>query len=164
MQRQGRPMSLDELTALHSALTAVLAWPDVVRAEMARWLAAEATKPNGRDPHPPPIAPTSVEVQKVKISSPPRSPTPYAGKARAGKSKAAERKLIEAMETNPGLSVAALAKAAAAGRSATGERLRKLAARGAIEKDGAGRWRLVGEEASPPAGGPEPRPPQPPAG
>jgi hypothetical protein len=53
------------------------------------------------------------------------------------------------MRKNPGLTVIALAKAAGADRSATGDRLRRLAASGEIEKDAAGRSRLVGEKAGP---------------
>ena len=44
----------------------------------------------------------------------------------------------------------ALAKAANASRSATGERLRQLGRRGTIEKDSIGRWKLKGEEAREP--------------
>jgi DNA-binding IclR family transcriptional regulator len=60
--------------------------------------------------------------------------------------KTAERKLLEAMRDNPGLSVVALANAAGSSRSATGERLRQLAARGVVEKDLTGRWKLKVEE------------------
>jgi hypothetical protein len=179
-------MNREELAALRDAIGVMLAWPDTVRAEIARWLApndladksapaqkdanetqgGEATaadksapKPNGRDHHSPPIATT--EPASATISS--RRSPPHAGKARPGapptSAKAADRKLIEAMRDNPGLTVAALATAVSAGRSATGARLRQLAERGVVTKDSAGHWRL---EASPPAGGPEPRPPQPP--
>ena len=147
------PMTRDELAALRDALEAVLAWPDAVRVEVARWLAPAAAKPNGRDSHPPPIAPTSAEVPKRNISSPRRSPAPYAGKAsraRPTSAKTAEQRLIAAMRENPGLSVAALANAANASRSSTGERLRRLSEAGVVEKDNAGRWRLkAAEEAEP---------------
>ena len=53
------------------------------------------------------------------------------------------------MRDNPGLSVNALANAANASRSATGERLRQLGRRGVIEEGGDGQWRLTGEEARP---------------
>lgn len=158
-------MTLDELTALHSALTAVLAWPDSVRDAVAQWLTPSAAKPgNGLDRHPPPIAATGKGSKLERFAPPPRrSPTPYAGKARAGKSKAAEQRLLAVMRESPGASVAALAKAASASRSRTGDRLRALASRGAIVKDG-GRWRLKGDDAArPPDAGSEPRPPQPPA-
>jgi len=121
------------------------------------------SKPNGLDPYPPSIAPTGkalknrnlrdldlpVSAPETDGGSPRRPPTAYAGKARRGRSplsgKAAERKLLEAMRESPGLSVAALAKAASAGRSTTGGRLRQLAARGVVTKDRAGHWRLVAE-------------------
>jgi hypothetical protein len=147
-------MTFDELTALHDALSAVLSWPDVVRAEIARWLAPE--RPNGRDPHPPPIAATGKAPETSGFSPPARRGKPANVNA--------ERKLLAAMRDAPGSSVAELARATGSGKSTAGERLRGLAARGAVVKDEVGRWRLVGEEASPPAGGPDPRPPQPPAG
>ncbi len=49
--------------------------------------------------------------------------------------KAAERRLLAAMQESPGSSVVALAHAVGAGRSITGERLRRLAMQGAIESD-----------------------------
>jgi hypothetical protein len=182
-------MNREELAALHDALEVVLAWPDSVRAEVARWLAAPAaSKPNGRDPHPPPLASVRgpndpPEQQNAEESSgsngpngpPPavngaqasklglrRSPAPYAGKMRRGKppisAKAHEQRLIAAMQEHSGASVNALAKAAGANRSSTGERLRGLAARGVVTKDSAGHWRLVAELA-----GEEPGPTQPPS-
>lgn len=173
-------MNREELAALGDAIDTVLSWPPAVFDEMARWLAPEAAKPNGRDPHPPvqipkvwgfahdphplPIAATSAEVQKLNISSSPRrSPAPYAGKARRGKSMSArpdktglvssgqpentstEQRLLAAMRESPGLSVAALAKAAGGNRSSVGERLRQLARRGTVTKDSAGHWRLVAD-------------------
>ena len=144
-------MNRDELAALHAALAVVLAWPDSVRAEVARWLAPPpATKPgNGLDLHPPSVARTETASTMERVSLRP-SPTPYAGKTRRAKptpAQAAEKRLLTAMRDNPGLSVNALASAANASRSATGERLRQLGRRGVIEKGGDGRWRLAGEEA-----------------
>lgn len=157
-------MTLDELTALRDAIDALVKLPDRLRDQVAQWLAPTAARPNGRDPHPPQAEPeASARVGKFPTLNDP----PHAGKASRGRrpaaAKAAEQRLLTAMRESPGLSANALANAAGASRSTTGERLRRLAARGAIAKDGAGRWRLAGEEASPPAGGPEPRPPQPPA-
>ena len=54
-----------------------------------------------------------------------------------------ERKLLAALQGSTGSSVSALAKAAGANRSSTGERLRGLASRGVVTKDSAGHWRLV---------------------
>ena len=170
-------MNRDELAALRDAISRVLAWPDAVCDQVAAWLAPNAVaanaapgqqdaeekpgdrkapaanavpKPNGHDRHPPLAAPERV-TETAGVSAR-RSPTPYAGKARRGKpsAKTAERKLLEAMRETPGLSVAALANAAASSRSATGERLRQLASRGVVTKDSAGRWKLKGEEPDPP--------------
>jgi hypothetical protein len=109
--------------------------PATVRAEMARWLAPEAPKPNGPDPHPPRVATPSPPKTKAKVRG--ANPT---------NARTAERQLLAAMRDNPCLSVITLANAAAASRSTTGERLRRLAAAGVVEKDHAGRWRLKAEE------------------
>jgi hypothetical protein len=136
-------------------IDAFLALPEDLRAEVSRLLASGSPKPNGHDPRP---------VHGDGVASPPTrsQPSPHSGKARRRKSifsaKTAERKLIAAMQDNPGLSVIALANAAGSSRSATGERLRQLAARGTVEKDPAGRWRLKGEEPRSPAQREEARP------
>lgn len=135
-------MNRQELAALRDALDALLAWPDGVLVQMARWL-ADVTKPNGRDPHPPPVLTSPPRTVKVKA----------ARRAKPTSAQATEQKLLTALQDNPGLSVVALANAAASSRSATGERLRQLALRGIVEKDLTGRWKLKGEE---------PRPPDPP--
>jgi hypothetical protein len=127
----------EELTALRNAIEVLLKLPDGVRAQLGRWFAPTAAKPgNGHDPHPPP------HVQAA-----------YVGKSKRGRpktsTKTAERKLIAAMADNPGLSVIALANAAGSSRSATGERLRQMAARGVVEKDQTGRWKLKGKEPRP---------------
>jgi hypothetical protein len=57
-----------------------------------------------------------------------------------------EAALIEALRARPGAALGALAEAAGHGRSATADRLRRLAARGAVVRV-AGRWRL--EEGEP---------------
>jgi hypothetical protein len=75
--------------------------------------------------------------------------------------KTAEQRLLRAMADNPGLSVVALANAAGSSRSATGDRLRRLAARGTVEKDSAGRWKLKREESRQPTHGEELGPQQP---
>ena len=93
------------------------------------------------------------EAQRARSSSPcahaagapgqgPRRVKPTAAQA-------AERQLLAAMADNPGLSVVALANAAGSSRAATGERLRQMAARGVVEKDLTGRWKLKGEEKEP---------------
>jgi hypothetical protein len=151
-----------ELAAVRDVIDALLRCPDHVRELLTQWLAPEArskertvplifSKPNGRDPHPPPIAPMGVNRPPNPLPTPTGKgpPPPRRAKARHGKpssAKAAEQRLLTAMRESPGLSVAALAKAASASRSTTGERLRQLAARGAIDKDSEGHWRLMGEE------------------
>ena len=148
-------MTQQELVELHAALGVVLSWSAGIREAIGTWLAPEAAqKPgNGVDPHPLPIASTG-KVSKLETSAPRRSPAPYAGKARPGKAKA-EQKLLAAMRGAPGSTVIALAQACAAGRSVTGERLRRLASRGLVTKDANGQWWLVGdlagEEARPPS-------------
>jgi hypothetical protein len=147
-------MTRDELAALRDAIDTVLTWPDSVRAEMARWLAPPAARPgNGLDPHRPPGKAPSARTDREPLGPVQRGstkPTPYAGKGRRAKpslAKAAEQRLLTAMLANPGLSVNALANAANASRSATGERLRGPASRGLVEKDSGGHWRLKAEEA-----------------
>jgi hypothetical protein len=116
----------EELVQLHAALGGLLSLPDGVRAVLVRWL-TPAAKPNGHDPDPP--APK--RMGRVSPRTNPQRP------------KAAEQRLIEAMEANPGSTVIVLARAADAGRSVTGERLRRLARDGIVEKDADGRWRLA---------------------
>jgi IclR helix-turn-helix domain len=122
-------MTREQLTALRDAIDTVLTWPDAVRAEVARWLALEAAKPNGHDLYPP-----------LESSSAPR-------RAKAARNKfstrTAELRLLETMRDSPGLSVTALARGAAVNRATTRGRLQQLAAQGEVEKDGAGLWRLT---------------------
>jgi hypothetical protein len=129
-------MDRAELEALRDALDILLRCPDAVRAQLVKWFASENPKPNGHDPHPPP-----------------HPPTPYVGMRKRGRLKTspknAERKLIAAMRDNPNMSVVGLANAAGGSRSGTGERLRQMAARGVVEKDLTGRWKLKGEEPNP---------------
>lgn len=72
-------MSRDELATLRDALDLLVKLPDHLRDQLVEWLAPEAAKPNGRDPHPPSIA--DRRESATGLSSPRRSPTPYAGKA-----------------------------------------------------------------------------------
>src|SRR5580704_11234885 len=166
-------MTREELAAVRDVIDALLRCPDHVRelltqwiAPQARWLAPEArskertvplifSKPNGRDPHPPPIAPMGVNRPPNPLPTlTAKGPPPRPAKARRGKPfspQVAERRLLEAMQECPGLSVAALAKAVGGGRSSVGEQLRKLANDGMLEKGPDGHWRLAREEADPPA-------------
>jgi len=143
-------MDREQLTALRDAIDTVLTWPDRVREQIARWLAPEGAKPNGLDPHPPPAAASDqAPVSDSKASPPPLSPV----EARCGAPQASRPglpdRLLEAMRKHPGASVAILARAVGPTRSTTGERLRSLEKRGAVEKDDAGRWRIAAAKASP---------------
>lgn len=131
-------MNREELIQLRDAIDLALALPDSVRKLLAQWLAPETAKPNGHDPHPPPLASASAKALSGKSSL-------LAQKAEA-QARASEQRLLAAMRDNPGLTVVALANAAGASRSAAGERLRQLAVRGAVEKDTIGRWRIVEEK------------------
>jgi hypothetical protein len=75
-----------------------------------------------------------------------------------------ELALIEVLRARPGAALGAIAEAAGHKRSATADRLRRLAARGAVVKV-AGRWRLAGEEPGEPdeATPPKSDPPQDPS-
>jgi Winged helix-turn-helix DNA-binding len=145
-------MTREELIQLRDAIDLTLALPDSLRELVAQWLAPAAAKPNGHDHSPPapPSSPPRVKAQAKRT----RKPTPAQG---------AERKLLAAMRDNPGLSVIALANAAGSSRSATGERLRQMAARGVVEKDLTGRWKLKSEEARTPLPGPIEGPTSPPS-
>jgi hypothetical protein len=179
-------MDREELTALRDAIGVMLAWPDAVRDQIAAWLKPEASaRPNGLDPHPPPAATPNgrdphppVQIPKVSVFArdahpPPASPARAAPIPRSAKAKAkakakaarpakptpaqpAEQRLLTAMREHSGASVNALAKAAGANRSSTGERLRGLAARGMVTKDSAGHWQLVAELAGETAGPTQP--------
>jgi IclR helix-turn-helix domain len=162
-------MTRTELVQLHAAIETILQWPPAVFDEVVRWLTPPAPKPNGVDRHPPWPEP-STAGSPAEIRHPPRPaprPTPYAGKTRlarpptSAKASAlnAEQRLVAALQGSPGESISALAEAAGAGRATTRERLQALAARGAVEKDGDGRWRLKGEvDPSTDAKGPLPGP------
>jgi Winged helix-turn-helix DNA-binding len=128
-------MTKDVLIALRDAIDITLALPESVRVMLAQWLMPEAQKPNGRDLHSP-----------ASSSPPPAHPAKAHRRQSVFAAKTAERRLIEAMRDNPGLSVVALANAVGSSRSATGERLRQLAARGMVEKDPAGRLKMKREE------------------
>jgi hypothetical protein len=125
----------EELVALRDIIDLALRLPADVRIQVAAWLAPEAApRPgNGLD-HDAPL-----------IASTPR-PTHAAKPARAP---AGERRLLAAMESNPGASANALAKAAGSARATVGDQLRRLNAQGLIEQDAGGRWRLAGDGARP---------------
>ena len=133
-------MTREELTALRDALDAILTLPDSVFQLLAHLLAPPAAKPNGHDRHPPPT-----DAESSAPPAPVRRP-PRASLQRKPVGPAGDRKLLQALADNPGLTVAKLAKAAGVGRSVAGERLRRLARDGSLQKDGRGRRRLTGAQ------------------
>jgi hypothetical protein len=134
-------MDREQITALRDVLGLILNLPDSVRAQIVQWLAPEDAKANGHDHHPPAVSLTRSET------SAPAKPSPKAHRGKPFSPQAADRRVLAVMRDNPGSSINVLARAAASSRTATGERLRKLAGRGAVEKDHQGRWKIAGEEA-----------------
>lgn len=61
-------VSREDLAALHSALTAVLGWPDAIREQIMKWLSSDAAwSGNGLDHDPPPhVPPTPRQVSWQK--------------------------------------------------------------------------------------------------
>jgi hypothetical protein len=99
MKGEGR-LTREELVALRDAIDLTLALPDSVRELLAQWLAPEASKPNGQDPHPPvPLpSPTAAPTPRPAASKPPTAKR-HDNPAHA---RAAERKLLAAMRERPG--------------------------------------------------------------
>jgi DNA-binding transcriptional ArsR family regulator len=160
-------MNREDLSTLRDALDVILRLPDALRGQVAAWLAPEATKSNGhgngvgldlstgaREPISPRAAPPPPRT--AAKTSTRAQPARHVGPVDA---RTAERKLIAAMQASPGSSIAALANATEVSRSTMERRLQRLAAAGQIEKDRAGRWRAVEEEARPAMV--EPHPPSP---
>jgi hypothetical protein len=157
-------MNREELVAVRDVIDALLRCPDHVRELLTQWIAPVVarpkertvplifSKPNGRDPHPPPIAPMGKASETDGVSSR-RSPAPYAGKARRGKpppsAKAAEQRLLAALRERPDQTAGALARSVGGAHTTIGRQLKSMAERGAIEKGAEGLWRLAGEEARP---------------
>jgi hypothetical protein len=114
----------------------ILAWPESVREQVARWiapngaLADETVSENNGAKYSP--APNGAPRPNGHDRRPPRQ-----AKARPQNkfnTRTAELKLLEALQRSAG-SVSALAKAAGASKSSTGERLRGLASRGVVTKE-----------------------------
>ena len=120
-------MNRAELGALRDAIDTILSWPDPVRDQIARWLQTDASKPNRAD------------------RGTPRS---RSGRQRGFmpsiESAAREQALLEAMRDQPEAGVVQWAKATHCDKSAVSMRLGRLAKRGVVERDGEGRWRLLG--------------------
>ena len=103
-------MTRAELIALRDALHMVLEMPERVRAEVARWLAPQPSRPNRHDLHPPPIAIAGAASPRGEVSpresSPSRAPPSPSAEARRGnavKAQAGERRLLAAMQASPGM-------------------------------------------------------------
>ena len=122
-------MDRAELGAMRDAIDTVLSWPDSVRDQIAQWLQADASTPNGAGPGRP---------------SRSRSNRHRGFKPGVEEAAARERALLEAMRDQPEAGVVQWAKATHCDKSAVSMRLGRLAKRGVVERDGEGRWRLLG--------------------
>ena len=122
-------MNRVELGALRDAIDTILTWPDSVRDQIAQWLQTDASKPNGADPG------------RLSRS---RSNRRRGYKPGVEESAARERALLEAMRDDPEAGVVQWAKTTRCDKSAVSMRLGRLAKRGAVGRDGNGRWRLAG--------------------
>ena len=120
-------MNRAELGALRDAIDTILSWPDPVRDQIARWLQTDASKPNRADRGTP-----------RSRSNRQRGFMPSVELA------AREQALLEAMRDQPEAGVVQWAKATHCDKSAVSMRLGRLAKRGIVERDGEGRWRLLG--------------------
>jgi hypothetical protein len=110
-----------ELGALRDAIDTVLSWPDSVLNQIAQWLQADASTPNGAGPG----RPSRSRSNRQRGFMP------------SVESAAREQALLEAMREQPEAGVVQWA-------SAVSMRLGRLAKRGVVERDGEGRWRLLG--------------------
>ena len=126
-------MNRAELGALRAAIDTILTWPDSVRGQIAQWLQTDASKPKGADPG---------QLSRSRSNRRPGS------KPSVEEVSAHEQALLEAMRDDPEAGVVQWAKTTRCDKSAVSMRLGRLAKRGVVERDGSGRWRLVG--ANPP--------------
>ncbi len=120
-------MNRAELGALRDAIDTVLSWPDPVRDQIARWLQTDASKPNRAD-----------------RGTPRSRSNRQRGFMPSVESAAREQALLEAMRDQPEAGVVQWAKATHCDKSAVSMRLGRLAKRGVVERDGEGRWQLLG--------------------
>ena len=120
-------MDRAELGALRDAIDTILSWPDPVRDQIARWLQTDASKPNRAD-----------------RGTPRSRSNRQRGFMPSVESAAREQALLEAMRDHPEAGVVQWAKATHCDKSAVSMRLGRLAKRGVVERDGEGRWRLLG--------------------
>ena len=120
-------MNRAELGALRDAIDTILSWPDPVRDQIARWLQTDTSKPNLAD-----------------RGTPRSRSNRQRGFMPSVESAAREQALLEAMRDQPEAGVVQWAKATHCDKSAVSMRLGRLAKRGVVERDGEGRWRLLG--------------------
>ena len=120
-------MNRAELGALRDAIDTILSWPDPVRDQIARWLQTDAPKPNRAD-----------------RGTPRSRSNRQRGFMPSVESAAREQALLEAMRDQPEAGVVQWAKATHCDKSAVSMRLGRLAKRGVVERDGEGRWRVLG--------------------
>ena len=120
-------MNRAELGALRDAIDTILSWPDPVRDQIARWLQTDASKPNRAD-----------------RGTPRSRSNRQRGFMPSVESAAREQALLEAMRDQPEAGVVQWAKATHCDKSAVSMRLGRLSKRGIVERDGEGRWRLLG--------------------
>jgi hypothetical protein len=126
-----------------------LALPSETRTVLVQFLTSDVPRPNGSDPDPPPVRANGGDPPPVR-EAPARRP----GKPTPDEVAAAEDRLLAALRSNPGASLAQLAKLTGAPNASASERLRRLAARGLAEKVD-DHWALTDE--------PGPRPISPPS-
>ena len=98
-----------------------------MRDQIARWLQTDASKPNRAD-----------------RGTPRSRSNRQRGFMPSVESAAREQALLEAMRDQPEAGVVQWAKATHCDKSAVSMRLGRLAKRGVVERDGEGRWRLLG--------------------
>ena len=120
-------MNRAELGALRDAIDTILSWPDSVSDQIARWLQTDASKPNRAD-----------------RGTPRSRSNRQRGFMPSVESAAREQALLEAMRDQPEAGVVQWAKATHCDKSAVSMRLGRLAKRGVVDRDGEGRWRLLG--------------------
>ena len=100
----------------------------------------------------PPVGGTGFDPRRHEAAADERSREPQAktlrrpgGPARSGRSRRGlqvEEAILKLLQSSPGMGTAAIARATAAERSTTVERLKRLQAKGRIERDDAGvGWR-----------------------
>jgi hypothetical protein len=116
------------LALLRDAIDTILSWPDSVRGQIAQWLQTDASKPKGAD---------LGQLSRSRNRG-------HGFKPGVEESAARERALLEAMRDDPEAGVVQWAKTTRCDKSAVSMRLGRLAKRGVVERDGNGRWRLIG--------------------